>query len=408
MEELEEYLKALRLGLSVLGPEKADDIASELRSHVTESAEASGRPLEDVLGGLGPADALAHRYLEELGLSDAGEGSPGGPSGGQGEAQGDSRSQKSQEEQYAGHRRFFFGVESQLAEELGRMGREFGKKMEELNREMSDLGQGLGQGLGSGIGQVIERAMEWAGSDAPPWSEHGPLWGETLEYVEDIEASEGLSLKFAYANLSIMPRAEPGFRIVFKLRGEGEACKAWRCRVDRQAYQVFVGEAVPQGSGRPKVWVESILVEMGPECRDCLVSLNAGNCRAEGLALSSLSLSSLGGNIKVGGLRAELSLSTQAGNIDLSDVEGELRAGSQAGNIQLEGWKGSHPAKLSTQAGNIGVSLTGQEPSMRLKSGLGRVRVGGTSHGTEYRLEIPGLEWLEAETSVGNVTIDMA
>jgi len=62
------YLARLRDALHALEPNDRQDIVREIDHHLTD-ALAAGRPLDDVLRALGPADALARAYAVELALN---------------------------------------------------------------------------------------------------------------------------------------------------------------------------------------------------------------------------------------------------------------------------------------------------------------------------------------------------
>ena len=60
----ERYLAVLKQALSAMQPVDRSEVLDEIRSHIHD-ATAAGRPLDEILARLGPADALAKAYLVE-------------------------------------------------------------------------------------------------------------------------------------------------------------------------------------------------------------------------------------------------------------------------------------------------------------------------------------------------------
>ena len=59
------YMASFEASIAALDPGERLAIAQEIRNHIAE-ATAAGRPLDDVLRSLGPAETLARAYVAEL------------------------------------------------------------------------------------------------------------------------------------------------------------------------------------------------------------------------------------------------------------------------------------------------------------------------------------------------------
>jgi uncharacterized membrane protein len=62
---VERYMARLEQAIGALDPGDRREILQEIRNHIAEAMTA-GRPLEGILGSLGPADALGRAYAIEL------------------------------------------------------------------------------------------------------------------------------------------------------------------------------------------------------------------------------------------------------------------------------------------------------------------------------------------------------
>ncbi|MEZ6022422.1 MAG: hypothetical protein R3C16_03175 [Hyphomonadaceae bacterium] len=66
------YLASFEAALKRYDCADADDIVRDLKGHI-EEAQAMGKPLDDVLRSIGPAEALARAYAVELELNPRGD-----------------------------------------------------------------------------------------------------------------------------------------------------------------------------------------------------------------------------------------------------------------------------------------------------------------------------------------------
>ena len=62
---VERYLTHLEAAIAALDPADRGEVLQEIRNHIAEAA-AAGKPIDAVLGALGPADALGRAYAIEL------------------------------------------------------------------------------------------------------------------------------------------------------------------------------------------------------------------------------------------------------------------------------------------------------------------------------------------------------
>lgn len=62
---VDKYLAALDAALTSLAPAERAEVVAEIRQHIAD-ATAAGKPIDEVLGALGPVDALARAYRLEL------------------------------------------------------------------------------------------------------------------------------------------------------------------------------------------------------------------------------------------------------------------------------------------------------------------------------------------------------
>jgi len=69
---LERYMNAFDTALKRYDCKESADIVRDLRGHIAE-AQALGKPLDEVLAAVGPADALARAYAVELELNPRGD-----------------------------------------------------------------------------------------------------------------------------------------------------------------------------------------------------------------------------------------------------------------------------------------------------------------------------------------------
>jgi hypothetical protein len=375
MNELDSFLDKLETELGFLDAETAKDIKEEIRSHILDSAEASGRPVQEIIGAMGSPEEIARRYRDEFRSSEeprrrgvriefsaeSGEGRADGGCGG--------------EWRDHHHHRFPHGPWEEMGKAFGEMGRDIGRMAREWAHD-------------------AERAYD------PRFREYGRQMRDFFkESFSDDEGSDDArtielrypkarALRFDFTRARITVKKGSGDEVVMrvKLRGSrvpgSESEAAWKPTEERSGDDRL---SISEPNSCPpfdSFFARRVEIELPDgveslELRSMSGSIKASDCQGTVRAATA------SGDIALCGIGGEASCKTASGDIRLEKVAGAIDAHAVSGDIRLRCAPGraleyssvSGKVKVFGEKGARSGSIPGSASTARLSTVSGDIDV---------------------------------
>jgi hypothetical protein len=378
MNELDAFLDKLEEELGFLDREVAKDIKEEIRSHILDSAEASGRPVEEIILAMGNPEDIARRYKEEFA-----SGEEPRRKGVRVEFAPDEEERKGWSRCPGGNGPWPGGCFEQGGREDGHDredGHRHGEPWEELGKAFGRFGREFGQ-YGREFGRMARAwAREAENQYRPYLREYGRQMRDFFKdsFAADEEEGDGREIELRYpkaahcrfdftrARIAVKKGVSEEIVMRVKLRGRNEGSAPWMPRENRSGDSSFsLAEPFPAPPFQA-AFARRVEIEI-PE------------------GVESIELKSISGSIEVEGLSASIRASSASGDISLSRSGGDLSCRTASGNLRVEG----APGKLDAQAvsGDIRVRCASGRP-VEFASVSGKLRIYGEKPGRSG--EVPG------------------
>jgi hypothetical protein len=381
MNELDAFLDKLEKELNFLDHDAARDIREEIRSHILDSAEASGRPVEEIVNAMGSPQDIARRYRDEFGAADE---TP--KQGIHVDSAPDEEERKERERCPGGNgpwpkgcwgdrmhsRHRPHGPWEEMGRTFGQMSREFGRMARDWARDAE----------GSYEKQFREagRQMRDFFKDTFSSDEHDE---ETREVEFRYPKAKACRFDFTSAKISVKKGSGENVILRVKLRGWNDGSAPWKPQESRSgdsSLSLTESLACPPFSAAFAKRVE-IEIPVGVESVE-LRSIS-GAIKAEGIG-ASVKATSASGDIGLSGVSGEASCRSASGDIRLSGVAGKIDANAISGDIRLSLNRG-RLIEFSSVSGTTRIygdklgrsgSVSGGEPPARLSTVSGDIEVG--------------------------------
>jgi hypothetical protein len=380
MNELDAFLDKLEKELGFLDHDTARDIREEIRSHILDSAEASGRSVEEIVNAMGSPQDIARRYRDEFGAADQAphqgihvdfapdeeegkerEGCPGGNGPWPNGCWGDRMHS----------RRRPHGPWEEMGRTFGRMGREFGRMARDWARDAE----------GSYEKQFREagRQMRDFFKDTFSSDEHD---GETREVEFSYPKAKACRFDFTSAKISVKKGSGENIILRVKLRGRSDGSAPWKPQESRSgdaSLSLTESFACPPFSA---AFAKRVEIEIPDGVESVELRSISGAIKAEGMGVS-VKATSASGDIVLSGVSGEASCRTASGDIRLSGIAGKIDANAISGDVRLSLNRG-RLIEYSSVSGKVKIyggkavgsgSIPGGEPPARLRTVSGDIEV---------------------------------
>jgi hypothetical protein len=392
MDELDTYLERLKSALAPLGADKSADITMEIRAHIQDSMEESGKSLGETLEALGNPEALAANYLEELKADSEASGAKAETKGGASE--GRSGADEFTEE-------FLRRLRDRLNFSFtGGPGRnhwgpgagpgEWGEWGEKMGAWARDWGMKFGEEMRDNFGAAFA-SIPRAGF--PP-----------MDIKGDFPVGERVRIKLFAANLRITRQSDDSRNLSFRgvIRATPGTVWHFSPREDGGVDEYDFSEAEREGFHLE--WLE---VRLPAGLTECQLESMAGEIRAAGLSAALFTVKATAGNLELSDIDGDLKLECQAGNVELARISGTVDALCKAGNLRLSDSPSCQGGTLTSSAGNIDLQGDLNQLRLDLSTKIGQVLAHGQARGTAYaEAEEAGKPTLRARTEFGNIRAD--